>query len=65
MTCNHPAKFGGCSHCDIGDTTYSIFHLTLQDHTIKGSRDFMEGSYSLYVTILPDLVAIDFMVVEI
>ena len=32
---------------------------------IKGSSDFMEGSSSLYVTSLPDLVSIGIVVVEI
>ena len=35
------------------------------DHMIKGSCDFMEGSFSLYVTTLSGVVAIGIMVVEI
>ena len=65
MACNHPAKFAAYSHCGWGDITYSICHVTLQDHTVKGSCDFTEGSSTLHVTILPGLVAIDFVVVEI
>ena len=38
---------------------YLICHVTLQDHVIKGSTDFMEGSSSLNVTSLPGLVAKD------
>ena len=58
-------KFGGPSHCGSGDTILYIFHVILQDHLIKGSSDFMEGSYSLNVTNLPSLVMIGFAVVAI
>ena len=34
------------------------------DRMIKGSCDFMEGSFSLYVTTLSGVVAIGIMVVE-
>ena len=37
----------------------------MEDYVIKESCDFMEGSSSLYVTTLPDIVAIDIVVVEI
>ena len=35
---------------------YLICHVTLTNHLIKGSCDFMEQSSSLYVTTLPGLV---------
>ena len=36
---------------------YLICHVTLHDHVIKESTDFMEGSSSFNVTSLPGLVA--------
>ena len=33
--------FGSHSHCGCGDMAYLICHMTLQDHTIKGTCDFM------------------------
>ena len=38
--------------------------MTLQDHVVKGSSDFMEVSSSLYVTTLSPLEAIGILVVE-
>ena len=40
-------------------------YVILQDHVIKGSRDFMGGSPSRRATILPSLAAIGTLVVEI
>ena len=37
----------------------------MEDYVIKESCDFMEGSSSLYVATLPDIAAIDIVVVEI
>ena len=37
----------------------------MKDHVIKVSSDFIEGSSSLNVTILPGLVAIGILVAEI
>ena len=42
-----------------------ICYATLQDHMVKGSSEFMEGSSSLYVTTLSCLVAIGIVVVEL
>ena len=42
-----------------------ICHVILQDHVIKGSCDFIEGSSSLYVTALLSLVPVVIVVVEI
>ena len=39
--------------------------MNLQDHVIKRSYDFMEGSSSLYLTTLSRLLAIVIVVVEI
>ena len=40
------------------DTTDLIFHVSLQDHGIKGSSDFIEGSSLLFITKQPSVVAI-------
>ena len=39
-----------------GDMTNLICYVTSQDHVIEGSCDFMSGSSSLHVTILPNLM---------
>ena len=39
-----------------------VCHVTLQDHVIKAQ--IMVRSFSMYVTILPSLVAIDALVEE-
>ena len=36
---------------------YSICYVTLQDHVIKRSSDFIEGNSSLYLITLASLVA--------
>ena len=38
--------------------------MTLQEHLIKGSSDFMDKNFALNVTHLPGLVAIGTVVVE-
>ena len=48
--CNHPAKFGGHSHCSLGDLTCLIFHVILAEHVTKDSCDYMERSSLLHVT---------------
>ena len=46
-----PHSFG------TGDIAYFICHLTFQNHIVKGSSNFMEGSSSLNVLTLSGLVA--------
>ena len=41
-----------------GNKMVSVRHVTLQDHLIKALNDFMVRSLSMYVTIVPNLVAI-------
>ena len=41
------------------------FLINLQDHVIKGSCDFVQGTSSLYTPTLPNLVAAGFVVEEI
>ena len=55
---SNPTKFGGLRHYGSGDEMFFVCCTTLQDHTIKGSCDFM-GSQ---VDILISLVALAFSV---
>ena len=48
-----------------GDIKYLICHVTSQNYVIEGSCNFMSASSSLYVTTLPNLVAIGIVVVEV
>ena len=59
-----PAKFGGHTHCGSKDTTL-MRYVILQDHVIKGSCDFMGKSQSVWITILPNFVAIGTLIVKI
>ena len=36
MVCHHPDKFSNHNHYDIGDLMFLIFHVTSQDHVLKG-----------------------------
>ena len=65
MVIKHPAKFGGRGHCGSGDTAHLICHVTLQDHPIKESCNFMKKSSLLYATTLSGLAAIAIVVSEI
>ena len=38
---SNPAKFGGLGNYGSGDEMFFVCCTTLQDHTIKGSCDFM------------------------
>ena len=57
--------FSGHRLCGSSDTTAKIFYMTLQDHKIKGSGNFMEGNSSLYIPDLPKLIAIDIVLIDI
>ena len=63
---NHPNKFEGCGQCARGDVSY-LFSFS---RGLTGPCEVVclvtlfEGSSSMYVTILPDLVTIDIKVVE-
>ena len=60
------AKINGQRSCGIGDITYLICRVTLQeDLVIKGFCDCSKESSLLYRTTLPDLVAIVIGLVEI
>ena len=47
---HHLAKFNSHRSCGSRGMTYLMCHMTLQDHVIKGYCNFMDRSYSLYVT---------------
>ena len=61
----YPAKFWGSRPCGCSDTAAKIVYMTLQDHMIKGSGDFMEGNSSLYTPSLPKLIAIDILLIDL
>ena len=48
-----------------GNMMVSVCHVTLQGHLIKPLNDFMVRSPSMYVTIVPSLLAISSVVVNI
>ena len=53
---HHLTEFHGHRPCGSSDTMYLICNVTLQDQLIKESCDFVKGSSSLFVTILPSLM---------
>ena len=55
-----------CGHrpCGSGDKAAKIYYMTLQDHVIKGSGDFMDVNSQLYVPNLPKLIAIDIVLMD-
>ena len=57
------AMFDGHWSGASGDN-YLTCHVSLQNRVIEGSRNFMSGSSSWYITILSSLVATDILVVE-
>ena len=56
---------GGHWSSASADIKYLIFHVTPQNHVIKGSCNFMSWSSSLHATTLPSLVVIVLVAVEI
>ena len=54
----------GSKPCSSADITHLVFNMILQGHFVKGSYDFLGGSSSLYVAILPNLVTLIFVVVK-
>ena len=61
---HHLTTFG--SHWSIANgNKYSIWRVTLQNHVIEGSSNFMSESSSWYVTTLSSLVKIGIKVVQI
>ena len=60
---HHFAKFSEHRPCG-SDTEAKIFYMTLRDHMIKGSSDFVERSSSLYIPTLPKLINIDIVLMN-
>ena len=58
-------KFGDHRPSGSRDITGLVFHVTLQDHVIRGPCDFMDRSSSLYIPTLLSLVTINIVVVDI
>ena len=58
------AKFCGHRPCGSIDTWAKIAYMTVQNHVIKGSGQFMEAN-SLYIPTLPKLTAIDIVLMDI
>ena len=49
------AKFSDHRPCGSSNRAARIFCVTLQDHVIKGSGDFMEGNSSLHIPTPPKI----------
>ena len=62
---HHLAMFGGHWSSASEDIKFLIRNVTLQDHMIQGSSNFMSVSSSWYIITLPDLMAIGIVVVDI
>ena len=62
---HHFAIFCGHWFSASGDIKYLTFYVTLLNHLIEGSCNFLSGSSSWHVPTLPSLVAIGIVVVEI
>lgn len=45
---HHLAKFNGRRACGFTDITYLTFNVTLQNHVVKVSCDFIEGNFTIY-----------------
>ena len=62
----HRAKYGHHKHStDGGDIMFLVCDMILQDYGNKGLSNFMGGSHSRQVSILPSLMNLGTMVVEI
>ena len=59
------AKFGGLRPSGSSDKAAKIVYVTLREHLIKESGDFMEGNSSLCILTLPKLITIDIEVMDI
>ena len=62
---HHFAKFSGHRPCGSSDAAAKTIYVTLQDHVIKESDDFKEGSSSFFIPIFPKLIAIDIALMDI
>lgn len=65
MIYHHRNKFGGLSYCSRRDISSFFCHVTKQDHLIKESSDYNDGSSSRWVPTLTVLEVIIIVIVEI
>ena len=65
MVSHHLAMFGDHWSSASGNIKYLIFHLTSKNHLIEGSCKFLNKTSLQYVTTVPNLVAVDIVVIEI
>ena len=65
MVYNHPVKFGDHRYSGSRDIIFLVCHITLKNHVIKGSFDYIGRSTSRYVTNLPSMVEIGSVVIYI
>ena len=62
---HHPIKFGGHTHCYIGDIMILVCCMISQDHIIRGSCAFIGSGPLTWIIIVSRMVAIDALIVEI
>ena len=62
---DHFGKFSVLRPCFSCDAAAKIFYVTLQDHAMKGSGDFMKEYSLLYIPTLLKLIAIDIVEMDI
>ena len=62
---HHFAKFSGHRPRGSSDAADKIFYITLQDHAIKGFGYFMKGNFSLYISTMSKLIALDIVLIDI
>ena len=60
----HASKFGSFRHYHSGDIFLNLSRDLARPQVIKGSCNFMNGSFTRYVTFQPRLVAIGITAVE-
>ena len=60
-----PCQVGSDGPFGSGNIADLIFCVRLQDQAIKESCDFKEGSFSFYISTLPNFVAIGIVVLDI
>ena len=56
---HHFAKFSGHRPYGSSDVVTKMFYVTLEDHVVNVSGDFMQAKSLLHILTLPKLTAID------
>ena len=65
MASHHFSQFSGYTPCGSNDTAAKTLYVTLQDHMIKGTGDFMKVKSSLHIPTLEKLIALDIVLMNI